>query len=91
MLGRIVGSVFIVSVVALVVSQTFPGRRAAPPAPAIATMEWKASARAAPLSVEQPTDLATCREMQRQMAQQRETGGARISLACRPPVAGPAL
>lgn len=91
MLSRIIGSVFVVFVVVVVLLQVFPGRRNGPAAPAIATMEWKGPARATPLSVDQPIDLATCREMQRQMAQQREADDSAITLACRRTVKGPAL
>jgi hypothetical protein len=91
MLGRIVGAVFIILVVVVVLSQAFPGRRSAPTAPAIATMEWKGTPRATPLSIDQPIDLATCREMQRQMAQQREAGDSAVTLACHRAIAGPAF
>jgi hypothetical protein len=84
MLGQWVWSIVLVLVVAFLLSETFPGKRGAPVASAVATMQWTASARATPLSFDQVTDLATCREMQRQIAQQRDVSDTGITLACRP-------
>jgi hypothetical protein len=82
MFGQWVWSFVIMLMVAVLTSQTFPARRAAPTAPTVATMEWKA--RAASLhSFQEVTDLATCREMQRQIAQRRDPTD-RLTLACQP-------
>jgi hypothetical protein len=82
MFGQWVWSFVIVLMVAVLTSQTFPARRAAPAAPAVATMEWKARA-ASQHSFQEVTDLATCREMQRQIAQRQNPAG-RLTLACQP-------
>jgi hypothetical protein len=82
MFGQWVWSFVIVLMVAVLTSQTFPARRGAPTAPAVATMEWKARA-ASQHSFQEVTDLATCREMQRQIAL-RQDPAERLTLACQP-------
>jgi hypothetical protein len=84
MLGQWIWSVVIVVMVAVLTSQTFPARRAVPAAPTLATMEWKARSSAMPRSFQEVTDIATCREMHRQIEQTRDAGDNRITLACHP-------
>jgi hypothetical protein len=84
MVGRSILSVVIVLLIAFFLSEAFPGRRVAPVSPAIATMEWHGTASAAPFSFDEPTSLAACREMQRQLAH-RQDGDSDISLACEHP------
>jgi hypothetical protein len=83
MFGQWVWSFVIVLMVAFLTSQTFPARRAVPTAPAVATMEWKARTAASQHSFQEVTDLATCREMQRQIAL-RQDPADRLTLACQP-------
>lgn len=82
MFGQWVWSFVIVLMVAVLTSQTFPARRAVPMAPAVATMEWKARAAAPQHSFQEVTDLATCREMQRQIAERPDAAAGRLTLAC---------
>jgi hypothetical protein len=82
MFGQWVWSFVIVLMVAVLTSQTFPARRAVPMAPAVATMEWKARAAAPQHSFQEVTDLATCREMQRQIAERQDAAAGRLTLAC---------
>jgi hypothetical protein len=47
-------------------------------------MEWKARSPAAARSFQEVTDLATCREMQRQIAERHDPADGRLTLACQP-------
>jgi len=84
MFGQWIWSFAIVMMVAVLTSQTFPARRPMPMAPAVATMEWKARSPAAARSFQEVTDLATCREMQRQIAERHDPADGRLTLACQP-------
>jgi len=84
MFGQLVWSFVIVLSVAFLTSQTFPARRAAQTTPAVATMEWKSRAAASQHSFQEVTDLATCREMQRQIAERQNPATGRLTLACQP-------
>lgn len=85
MLGQFLWSALIVLVVCVLLSEAFPGRRGPPAAPVLATMHWYTPAMATPLSFDELTDLTTCREMQRQLAQRRDEVEGSITLACRRP------
>jgi hypothetical protein len=80
--GQWMWSIVIVVLVVFGLSEAFPGKRAAPTVTAVATMAWVAPSPGAPRFFQQVTDLATCREMQRQIAQQRDTADNGITLAC---------
>ncbi|HZB93437.1 MAG TPA: hypothetical protein VE397_18460 [Stellaceae bacterium] len=70
--------------VTLFLTEGFPERLRPPPA-AMATVEWQAPDRAAPLAVDEVTDLATCQEMQRRVAARRD-GESRVTVACKGPL-----
>ena len=84
MFGQWIWCFVIVMMVAVLTSQTFPARRPAPAAPTLATMEWKARWPASARSFQEVTDLATCREMQRQIAERPDPANGRLTLACQP-------
>jgi hypothetical protein len=83
MLVRVVWTGLIVMLSCVLLSVAFPGKRKVSAAPALATMHWYAPASATPLSFDEVTDLATCREMQRQVALRHEDRDGAITLACR--------
>lgn len=70
--------------ITLFLTEGFPGGHR-PPASAVATVEWQAPDSAAPLAVDQVTDLATCQEMQRRVAA-RSDGESRVTVACKGPL-----
>jgi len=82
MLGQYLWSGLIVGLACLLLLVIFPGRRVAPDEQGVATMQWRAAAHATPVSVEQPIDLAACRELQRQLAE-RPDDQTRVTLDCR--------
>ncbi len=69
---------------ALFLSETFPGRHA-PPASAMARVEWHRPGSATPLAVGEVTDLATCQEMQRRLALRRDSDTS-VTVACKGPL-----
>ncbi len=79
MVGRAVVSLVMMTMLALLLSQVFPGKRGAPAAPSTATMTWRAPLSAAPLSFDELTDFTTCQEMQRQLAEQHDDT---LTIAC---------
>jgi hypothetical protein len=83
MLARIVWTGLIVALICVLLSVAFPGRRNVSAAPAVATMHWYVPASVAPLTFDERTDLATCQEMQRQVALRHENRDGAITLACR--------
>jgi hypothetical protein len=83
MFARVVWTGLIVLLICVLLSVTFPGKRNAPAAPVVATMHWYAPTRATPLSFDEITDLATCQEMQRQLALRHDGSDGAITLACR--------
>jgi hypothetical protein len=83
MLARVVWTGLIVALICVLLSVAFPGKRSVSAAPAVATMHWYAPAMATPLSFDEMTDLATCQEMQRQLALRHENRDGAITLACR--------
>ncbi len=80
MVGRVFFSAVLVGMLALLLSTAFPGRRPPAAAPTIAAVEWHGQTRAKSFSFRERIDPVTCREMQRQVAQQPE-----ITLACLEP------
>lgn len=91
MIGRALWPILVVLLIAFLLSEMFPGKRGTPIAPAIATMEWSAPASAAPYSLDEVTDVATCANVQRQIAQRRDIADNQVTLACRRPRAAAAL
>jgi hypothetical protein len=83
MLARVVWTGLIVGLICVLLSVAFPGKRSVSAAPAVATMQWYVPASATPLTYDERTDLATCQEMQRQLALRHETRDGAITLACR--------
>jgi hypothetical protein len=84
MLGRCIWSLLVILLVAFLATRALPGRRGAPATPAIATVQWHMSTGSASSSFDEVTDLGTCREIQRQIAHERqhEGGDGHITLAC---------
>jgi hypothetical protein len=83
MLARVVWTGLTAALICALLSVVFPGKRHVSTAPAVATMRWYVPAMATQLSFDETTDLATCREMQRQLALRHESKDGAISLACR--------
>ena len=82
--GQVLWAVLIGLWVALFLSETFPGRHG-PPASAMARVEWHRPGSATPLAVGEVTDLATCQEMQRRIALQRDSDN-NVTVACKGPL-----
>ena len=94
MLGRCVWSLIVIVLLAFAATRALPGRRGAPAVPAIATVHWNMPAGNAPRSFDEVTDLGTCREIQRQIADERQHdhSDGQITLAChRSPETAPSL
>lgn len=83
MIGRCVWPVLVVFLFAVLLSEVFPGKRAAPDVPAIASMEWQGSESGMLRFFDQTTDIVICQEAKRQIAQQPGVAGGRFVLDCR--------
>ena len=84
MLGRCIWSLIVILLMAFLATRALPGRRGPPATPAIATVQWSMPASDASLSFDEVTDLGTCREIQRQIAYEREhdRSDGNVTLAC---------
>lgn len=80
MLGQYMWSAVIVALGSLLLLVAFPGRHNGPAERGVATMRWHAPSEATPASVDQTIDLATCRELQRQL--EEHPNGQNLTLAC---------
>jgi hypothetical protein len=80
--GQYIWSVVIVVLASIALLEAFPGRHATPVEPGVATMRWHPPSQTTPVAVDQPIDLATCRELQRQIAEHPDDQ-TRVTLACR--------
>ncbi len=82
MVGRAVVSLVMMLMLALLLSQVFPGKRAALVTPSTATMTWRTPSSATPRSFEEVTDFSTCLEIERQLTAQRDTRDGALTLSC---------